>query len=393
MLYMPTATLATPVIVQETLTVPIQTTTTTTRYYMLPTTTTIAPVIPLLNTALVYPTYGLITKPIEKIDTGKSQISDVTQSVQHVVHHHPSPSPTCSIKHCPGYCELCCPWIEQPPERHTRSRSPSPPTRDQERYSRRDEYDRSKHYLYKNETIDEKIERIRRELNLNSSSKHDKSTETIDYYRPTTPVTKKTTYVEQPISYKQHYNPPKSRSRSRSTSSHRGSSLPREPWRSTNQNDYPWRDAHLPAYRQATLNRSQTPDNEYHQWNETAHQRSHLNTQNQTSHCKDNYIYRPKSEIETRKYYIQTTGKNPDCEVHQALHHNTTSCCDKQKTNTEHSFYSDIPTTTLKQMNLSSYNNVCRSDDSCLHIVPKHGSSTLDPPYLKILNAPVTYLH
>ncbi|CAF2605300.1 unnamed protein product [Rotaria sp. Silwood2] len=387
MLYMPTATLTTPVIVQETQTIPIQTTTT--RYYMLPT-TTITPVVPLLNTALVYPAYGIITKPIEKTNTEKSQISEV----QHVVHHYP-PS-TCSVKHCPGYCELCCPWIEQSHERQSRSRSrsrsPSPPTHDQQRYSRRDEYDRSQHYLHKDETIDDKIERIRHELNLNSSSKRDKSTETIDYYHPS-PIRTTTTVEQQRIPYKQHYDPPKPRPRS--TSSHRASSLPREPWRTTNQNDYPWRDAHLPAYRQESLSRSQTPANENYQWNETAHQRSHLNTQNQSSSspCKNNYIYRPKSEIETRKYYMQTTGKDPDCEVYQSLNHNTTSCCNKQQTKHEHSFYSDIPTTTtLKQMNISSCPNVCRSDDTCLHIIPKHGS-TLDPPYLKIYNSPVTYLH
>ncbi|CAF4375398.1 unnamed protein product, partial [Rotaria sp. Silwood2] len=144
------ATLTTPVIVQETQTISIQTTTT--RYYMLPTTTTITPVVPLLYTALVYPAYGIITKPIEKTNTEKSQISEV----QHVVHHHPPP--TCSVKHCPGYCELCCPWIEQSHERQSRSRSqsrsPSPPTHDQQRYSRRDEYDRSQHYLYKDEAIE-----------------------------------------------------------------------------------------------------------------------------------------------------------------------------------------------------------------------------------------------
>ncbi|CAF1025137.1 unnamed protein product [Rotaria sordida] len=394
MLYIPTSTLATPIIVQQTQTIPIQTTTTS--YYMLP---TITPIVPVLSTAFLYPTYRVTTKPIEKIDTEKSQTSEVKQSVQHIIHHHPTPLPTCSIKHCPGYCELCCPWIKQSPERQirsrsperqVRSRSPSPPTRDQQRYSRRDEYDQSKYNTYKDETIDEKIDRIRRELNLSSSSKHDKSTETIDYYHPTATTTTKTaTTTEQRIPYKQHYDPPKPRPRS--TSSQRSSSLPREPWRSTNQNDYSWRDAHLPAYRQATLDRSQTPSNERHQWNETAHQRSHLNTQNQSSYCTNNYIYRPKSETETRKYYTQTTDKNPDCEVYQ----NIASWCNKQQqqqqqqTKMDHSFYSDIPTTTLKQIDCTSCH---RNDDNCLHIVPKYGS-TLDPPYLKIFNAPVTYLH
>jgi len=136
------------------------------------------------------------------------------QPVQHVIHHHVSP---CSVKTCPGYCELCCPWIEQSSERkqsrsRSRSRSPSPPTHDHERYSRRDDFDRSK-YEKKHETIDEKIERIRHELDSNSISKHDKATETIHYYRPpSTPPT------EQRIPYKQHYDAPKPRSRSHSRS-------------------------------------------------------------------------------------------------------------------------------------------------------------------------------
>jgi hypothetical protein len=126
------------------------------------------------------------------------------------------------VKTCPDYCELCCPWIEQSTEERTRSRSrsrsPSPPTHDHERYSRRDEFDRSK-YDTKLETIDEKIERIRRELEHSTSiSKHDKSTETIDYYRPPPTPT-----IEPRIPYKQHYDPlkPRSRSRSRSASANR----------------------------------------------------------------------------------------------------------------------------------------------------------------------------
>jgi hypothetical protein len=141
----------------------------------------------------------------------------VTQSVQHVIHHHITP---CSVKTCPGYCELCCPWIEQSTEQPLRSRSPSPPTtHDQQRYSRRDEFERSKSDN-KHETIDEKIERIRHELdsNSNSISKRDKSTETIDYYHPPPPPTLN---IEKRIPYKQHYDAPKPRSRSRSASSHR----------------------------------------------------------------------------------------------------------------------------------------------------------------------------
>ncbi len=138
----------------------------------------------------------------------------VSQPAQHVIHHHIS---TCSVKTCPGYCELCYPWIEQPVDRRPRSPSPSPPTHDQERYSRREEFDRSK-YAEKLESIEEKIERIRQELHSKSFSNHDKSTETIDYYRPPP-----TPPPEPRIPYKIHYDAPKPRSRSRprSTSSHR----------------------------------------------------------------------------------------------------------------------------------------------------------------------------
>lgn len=124
------------------------------------------------------------------------------------------------MKTCPGYCELCCPWIEHSTQQYSRcrSRSPSPPTHDhQQRYSRRDQFDRTK-YDEKLESIDDKIERIRRELSASSASKHDKSTETIDYYhpprRPLTP---------ERVIYKQHYDAPKPRSlsRPRSSSSHR----------------------------------------------------------------------------------------------------------------------------------------------------------------------------
>ncbi|CAF1554158.1 unnamed protein product, partial [Rotaria sordida] len=66
------------------------------------------------------------------------------------------------------------------------------------------------------ETVDEKIARIRRELHLNSASRHDKSTETIDYYHrrpsPPPPIT-----LEQRIPYKQHYDAPKPRRRSTSS--------------------------------------------------------------------------------------------------------------------------------------------------------------------------------
>ena len=46
-----------------------------------------------------------------------------------------------------------------------------------------------------------------------------------------------------------------------------------------------------------------------------------------------------------------------------------------------HPFYSDVGTRPLYQ-----------STGDCLHVVPSYCSS-VEPPYLKIINAPVTYLH
>ncbi len=237
----------------------------------------------------------------------------------------------------------------------------------------------------KHETIDEKIERIRRELRQSSSQQHDKSTET--------PI------IEHHIHH----------SRSRSNSRPRSSSGTRDPWRSSNQNIYPWRDAHLPAYREATLARSQTPVDETRIWKEkeTAHERSHENTKYPTSYySKKDYIYRPKSESEVRKWYIQSTGKDPDREVYQALRGGTTTYkytgsstpyYDKQQsTSYDHSFYSDVPTTskthTLRKIDATQHHSLYACNEPCLHIVPKEGSA-LDPPFMKILNAPVTYLH
>ncbi|CAF4382467.1 unnamed protein product, partial [Rotaria magnacalcarata] len=88
-------------------------------------------------------------------------------------------------------------------------------------------------------------------------------------------------------------------------------------------------------------------------------------------------------------------------ETYQALHpktttyHSTGSCYDTPShTKTHHSFYSEVPRTTYapKLVDLTPSNNSYASNDECIHIVPKNGS-TLDPPYLKIYNAPVTYLH
>ena len=244
----------------------------------------------------------------------------VPQPVQHVIHHHVQP---CSTTTCPGYCELCSPWLG-----HTHSSS-----KPQQRHSRRDEFERDELNQtdpFKHETIDEKIERIRRELRRSSSQQRDQSPATIEHYI--------------------HHRP-------RSTSRPRSSSSTRDPWRSSNQNNYPWRDSHLPAYRDATLARSQTPVDESRTWKETAHERSHQNTQHSTSyHSKKDYIYRPKSETEAKKWYTQSTGKDADREVHQALRGGTTTYkytgsstpyYDKhQSTTYDHGFYSDVPTTT-----------------------------------------------
>ncbi|CAF3385094.1 unnamed protein product [Rotaria sp. Silwood1] len=390
---MPATTTATPVVLQETQQTPLQSSS---RYYMLQS-APIIPAVPILNTTYVYPRYGFVPKPVEtsvtKEEIEKSQptqIFEVAQPVQHVVHHHVQP---CTIKTCPGYCELCYPWTEHSTHQHIQSRSPSPRTHEhQYRQSRRDGFERDEFdqtYPSKNETIDEKIERIRRELRDSSSQTHDKTTETTNNYQ-SSPI------IEHHI----HHRP-------RSTSRPRSASSTREPWRSSNQNDYPWRDTHLPAYREATLARAQTPVNETRTWKETAHERSHQNTQNATTyHSKKDYVYRPKSETEARKWYVQSTGKDPDREVHQALRGGTTtykynesqkSYYDKHQSKTyDHSFYSDVPTTskthTLRKIDSTQHHNLYACNEPCLHVVPKNGS-TSDPPYMKILNAPVTYIH
>ena len=217
---MPATTLAAPMVLQGTQPVPLQSTT---RYYVVPqatatTTTTAAvlPTMPLLNTAFVYPTYGLLTKPVENVDQTKAQI-------QHVVHHN---IPPCSTRTCTDCCELCCPWNEDSTEQQrksrsrsrSRSRSPSPSTHDRERQARRDLFDRTQ-YDSKIESIEKKIERLRLELNLSQSSKEEKATETVDYYHP--PPKPQPTPIQEPPTYKQHYDAPKPRPRSRSSSAKR----------------------------------------------------------------------------------------------------------------------------------------------------------------------------
>ena len=98
---------------------------------------------------------------------------------------------------------------------------PPPPP---QRYSRRDHYERrrspSPQPGKREESLDERIERIRRELSESWVNKNDQSTETADYYHPPRPST-------PPATYKQHYDAPKPRSRSRSRSRPRSASLPR----------------------------------------------------------------------------------------------------------------------------------------------------------------------
>lgn len=94
----------------------------------------------------------------------------MTPTVQHVVHHH---YPPYGHSTCPGYCELCCPWIDH------RQQGTS------QRQSRRDEYERDELNpvdRYQSESIDERIERIRRELSESTASKRDQSTETIEHH-------------------------------------------------------------------------------------------------------------------------------------------------------------------------------------------------------------------
>jgi len=391
---MPATTTTTPIVLQESQQNPLQSST---RYYMIQSSPAI-PAVPVLNTTYIYPRYGFVPKPVEtsvsKEEIEKSQptqVFEIAQPVQHVVHHHVQP---CTVKTCPGYCELCCPWIEHPTHQHSRPRSTSPVTHHhhhhhQQRHSRRDDFEHDEFDQNdgtKQETIDEKIERIRRELRQSSSHQHDKSTE----YQP--PV------IEHHI----HHRP-------RSTSRPRSSSSTREPWRSSGQNDYPWRDAHLPAYRETTLARSQTPVNETRTWKETAHERSHQNTKHTTTyHSNKNYVYQPKSEAEARKWYTQSTGKDPDREVHQALRGGTTTYkytdsstpyYDKHQSKSyDHSFYSGVPTSTttkthtLKKIDSTQHHNLYACNEPCLHVVPKQGS-TSDPPYMKIVNAPVTFIH
>lgn len=207
---MPASPLATPILLQQAPLPQLPST----QYVMLQPAPTFVPTLPLVNSTFVYPSYGFLTKTEQKTDNDTS-LKQQQVITQHIVHHC-----TCSGRSCPGYCDLCCPWVNETSQRKT----PSPPPtyrqqQQQQRHSRRDEYELSI-YDSKQETIDEKIERIRRELSSGSFNKQDKSTETIDYYRPPRPTTPP---VQQRVPYKQHYDAPKPRSlsRPRSASSHR----------------------------------------------------------------------------------------------------------------------------------------------------------------------------
>ena len=163
--------------------------------------------------------------------------------------------------------------------------------------------------------------------------------------------------------------------------------MPREPWRSSNQNDYTWRDAHLPAYREVSRSRAQTPVNQTRTWKES-------DTTNSS------FVHRPPSETQARHYYTQTTGNDANTEVYHALNKNSTInysyTTPSYERSTDHSFYADVPSYCaqgpLKYVDATNNHQLYASKDSCLHIVPKNGSPS-ETPYLKILNAPVTYLH
>jgi len=369
---MPATTTATPLVMQET---PVTTQLPATSRYFMVQSAPMVPAVPVLNTTYVYPRYGFVPKPVEtsvnKEEIEKSQPTTQLVDVQHVVHHH---YPPYGHQTCAGYCDLCCPWIEQQHHHHhTASR----------RQSRRDDYERDEFDRVEtntSETIDEKIERIRRELRESTQPQRDHSTESIEHHI--------------------HHYP-----RPRSSSGNRSTSATREPWRSTNQNDYAWRDAHLPAYRQATLARSQTPVNESRTWTETAHDRSHRNTSgSNTYYSKKDYVYRPRSETEAKKHYTQTTGKDADREVYQALRGGTTTyeyrgtpVYDRHQCTSYG--YTDASTSTttgkvhqLRKIDSTNHHDLYSSNHSTLHVIPKQGS-TMDPPYMKIMNAPVTYIH
>ncbi|CAF0740114.1 unnamed protein product [Didymodactylos carnosus] len=407
------------------------------RYFMIQP-TPIVPAVQVLNGTYIYPRYGFVSKAtetsIKKEDSEQQQniqeqASSQSQNVQHVIHHVQH----CSVPTCPGYCETCCPWIKDGgyyQHHRSRSRSKSPPQ--QHRVSRRDEYQKERDELHVDgrnkrdiETIDKKIERIRKELDQLDHQRQHESVGTIDHYKPPQEQQyfhSRQSQDDQGYSSETSQQQKNPRSRSRPRSSSTGS---REPWRSSTSNEYPWRDAHLTAYREHTLEKQQDSDQvpsrptsskHFEGARGSSHLRSHSN-QKQASN--QNYVYRPKSEMEVKKWYTQSTGKDPDREVYQRLRGGTTTYSYNQNgknvqhsgnsnyshqpsydhsygTSGNHSFYSDVPkptnSHTLKKLDSTQYHTLYGCDKPCLHIVPKQGGS-FDPPYVKIVNAPVTYLH
>lgn len=81
MLYMPATSTATPVMLQETQQVPLQSSS---RYYMLQT-APIIPAVPVLNSTYIYPRYGFVPKQVEtsvtKDDIEKNQPTQVLEGM------------------------------------------------------------------------------------------------------------------------------------------------------------------------------------------------------------------------------------------------------------------------------------------------------------------------
>jgi hypothetical protein len=251
----------------------------------------------------------------------------------------------------------------------------------EQRRSRRDEFDDRN--FYQDETLDEKLRRIRKELQNSQTEKRDQSTETVEY-RFHSPIER-----------------PRSASGSRRPRS--SSAGARQPWRPINQNDYPWRDAHLPAYRDATVARSQTPVNESRVWQESVKKTAN---QSKSYYSGREFVYRPKSEVEAKRYYTQTTGKDADREVYQALRGGMTTYQYKNVSTPHYVSYQSTdclcprPSTAhvetkthhLKKVDSTNHHDLYASNHSSLHVIPKNGS-TFEQPYMRILNAPVTYIH
>lgn len=76
---------------------------------------------------------------------------------------------------------------------------------------------------------------------------------------------------------------------------------------------------------------------------------------------------------------------------HTSAYDYKTSCYNTQENRQNmHSFYSAVSTCYAPKV--VDLTNTSKSGDACIHILPKNGCK-IDPPYLKIYNAPVTYLH